>query len=143
MDSDKITQPELDKLLEEFNASTSNSDGPTITNNVKFGIIIISIDGITMGANSNAKVITKINEIFDTVESHVILDLKNCSFFSSIAIGYMINWINKLKTKNSKLICVGANSQIKELFKISNMGILIKIFDTHNEANQFLNTLPS
>lgn len=64
----------------------------------------------------------------------LLLDFSNVDHLSSAALGMLINANNKIKQKNGQLRLASIKPQILEVFVITKLNKLFKIFPTRAEA---------
>jgi anti-sigma B factor antagonist len=66
--------------------------------------------------------------------SSVILDLTGVPYMDSAGIGAIINYFVHLRKRNAKLIVVGVNGRVIELFKLTGADTVITMAATVEEA---------
>ena len=72
--------------------------------------------------------------IEESAQPKLLLDFANVEHLSSAALGMLINVNNKIKQKNGKLRLANIKPQILEVFVITKLNKLFKIWPTRAEA---------
>ena len=72
--------------------------------------------------------------IDEAVNPKLLLDFSNVEHLSSAALGMLINANNKVKQKNGQLRLSSIREQILEVFVITKLNRLFKIFPTREDA---------
>ena len=67
------------------------------------------------------------NEVFNKVNSTVIVDMKDLDYISSAGIGILTQTYVKLKKTNQEIILTNLNNHIREVFKISKLDTVFHI----------------
>lgn len=67
-------------------------------------------------------------------EAHYIFDLSQLRFLNSYAIGQLVGWHNALEPKKGKIMIVGANPNVAEIFAIVGVDHLFETHPTMEEA---------
>ncbi|HMO25843.1 MAG TPA: STAS domain-containing protein [Tepidisphaeraceae bacterium] len=76
-----------------------------------------------------------INALIDEAETpRLLLDFSNVDHLSSAALGMLINVNKKVKTKNGEFRLSNIKPQIFEVFKITKLDKLFRIYPTRDEA---------
>jgi len=142
--SDTILQEQLDKILEESNKETKSKKGPVVTGEVlPSGNFLIAVDGWAIGIQDSSIVFSKICSLLDNIQGHIIINLKKCTYLSSIAIGDIAKLAVKELEQGYKVVFIEANDTIKDLIKLTGLNEMLSIFDTLDEALEYLSTLKS
>jgi len=70
----------------------------------------------------------------DVEQPKLLLDFTSVDHLSSAALGMLINANNRIKQRNGQLRLSNIKTQIFEVFRITKLDRLFKIFDTRDEA---------
>jgi anti-sigma B factor antagonist len=70
----------------------------------------------------------------DVEQPKLLLDFTSVDHLSSAALGMLINANNRIKQRNGQLRLSNIKPQIFEVFRITKLDRLFKIFDTRDEA---------
>ena len=82
-----------------------------------------------------AEIGSTLNGLIDENENpKVLLDFANVDHLSSAALGMLINANNRVKQKNGQLRLTNIKPQIREVFTITKLDKLFKIYPTRTEA---------
>lgn len=99
---------------------------------------IVSFSGDFDGAAKDSIV-----ELEKTVQScndgcTLIFDFAGLNYLNSFAIGQLVEWHNILNTKNGKILVVGANKNVEDIFSILGIASIFKIYPTLELAKESL-----
>ncbi len=70
--------------------------------------------------------------------ANLIFDFTTMNYLNSYAIGHLVNWYNKVKEQGGKILIVGANKNVEEIFSV--LGI-DKLFETFADMAAAENSL--
>ncbi|MFN0050797.1 MAG: STAS domain-containing protein [Planctomycetales bacterium] len=68
----------------------------------------------------------------------VVLDLSRVQYFGTVFLSLILRCHKHIKTHGGTLVLCGANSMIRELFKITVLDTLWQIYDTRDQALEAL-----
>lgn len=97
------------------------------------GIPLLTISGRLVGIEA-AALTDRVCHRFEDIEGTVLIDLRDCVFFSSIALGFLYNFAHQRQKKNSKLLIVNASKQIRKMVCMMGMGEHFSFAETMEEA---------
>ncbi len=124
----QLDQGDLDNILDGLGQENDENYAEFVTGEVlKKDILVIKIDGRALGMDESAAVLNSISKFMKDVEQHVILDLSNCSFFASHALGVLIKFAAAHSKKGFRLIMAGANAAIIDLIYITKIDLFATI----------------
>lgn len=80
-----------------------------------------------------------ITELHTAVEglpegSTLILDFSKLNYLNSFAIGQMVEWHNLIETKAGKVIVVGTNKNVEDIFTVLGIGDIFKSYESLDQA---------
>ncbi len=82
------------------------------------------------------------NEVKNTIENEgaqeVIFDMSEVDFIDSAGIGFIVSVYKTLKSKNGKFALAGLKKKPKEVFSLTRLDKIIKIFDDIESAKKGL-----
>jgi anti-sigma B factor antagonist len=82
-----------------------------------------------------AEIGATLNALIDEVEQpRLLLDFATVDHLSSAALGMLINANNRIKQRNGQLRLANIKSQIFEVFRITKLDRLFRIYGTRDEA---------
>ena len=99
---------------------------------------IIKIEGRIDGLTSK-QIQTEIEEILETGVKNLVLDFAGVYYLSSAGIRVFINEMKRLNATGGQLFFVSLSSHILEIFKISGLCTVFKVFDSYQEITDLLN----
>lgn len=98
---------------------------------------IIKIEGRIDGITSK-QIQTEIEDVLATGIKNLILDFSGVYYLSSAGIRVFISEMKKLNKTGGQLFFVSPSSHILEIFKISGLTTVFKVFDSYQEITNFL-----
>jgi anti-anti-sigma factor len=135
MDSRGFSQEELNALLQTFDSEAQQNIAENLTHEIlPSGYFSISLKGRTFGYRESDLIFRSIKRIVQEVNQHVIIDLSNCSYLSSFAIGAISQLAIVRGNKGLKMILVGTNDTIKDIIHLSQLTDLFTFCSTVEEA---------
>ncbi len=110
-------EPQLRFLTPDEIARASRFQGEefSIDGNLASGKIpVLRFHGRIVGSDA-ALLVDSICRNFDDVAGHMILDLRDCTFFSSVAIGFVVELATQREKNGGHLIIASATRQIRQV----------------------------
>lgn len=81
------------------------------------------------------------HEFKDSVKKHIeqgrkkaVFDLANMSYIDSSGVGCLVALFHEFKTAGGEMKFTGANPKVKEVFEFTHLDMLLKFFDSEEEA---------
>lgn len=112
-------------------------------------IEIQNIDGITVvrffnqnigAASGIEQVSTQLSQyVLENSPQKVIVDFDGVKFFSSQALGMLIDIWRKMEKYDGKMVISGINPQLYRIFKITNLNKIFEFYDNLDLAIKSLN----
>ena len=99
---------------------------------------IMKFNGEIVFENSNELKETAKEKIRETEYQNLIMDFEDVSFIDSSGIGFILSLFKFLREKEGSLVIANANDKIKKSFEITKLSQIINIFDTIDEAYNYL-----
>jgi anti-sigma B factor antagonist len=107
-----------------------------ITENINDKYVVLSIEGVL--SVDNLRTFEKKLSRFYAEKKHILLDLYNVSFIDSASLGIMVLYLTRLEKDNLHIILINVKNDIKEMFAITGVNKLLKIFNSKDEALEFI-----
>lgn len=85
------------------------------------GLPVLIVRGKVLGAEA-ATLVDRVCEPFSEVRGDLIIDLAQCTFFSSVAIGFVVALAQQRQQHGGRLIILKAALQIKKSIYVMGMG---------------------
>ncbi|MHC4871140.1 MAG: STAS domain-containing protein [Planctomycetota bacterium] len=135
MSDSNLNQEELDNLLSEWSAEEDdNSAEGQVQGEVLAGdILLIHVSGHSISADTSA-LISRVCDLMSEVEGNVVLELKECTYLSSVGLGAIAELAVETQRKGFGVVVASANEKIKFLINLLDLGELLGIFDSVDEA---------
>ena len=83
----------------------------------KNGITILHLNGKIMGGPEATEINEKINQLIDSDNKKIIIDLVNVDWMNSSGLGILIGAVTVLKNSNGCLCLINVSDRIKNLLK--------------------------
>jgi anti-sigma B factor antagonist len=102
-------------------------------------IYTISLEERLDAENVNEfKVLTK--QVLDDPEANgIVINFENTKFIDSIGLGALVSFLKATVQLNIKIALCKFTPQVKQIFELTRLYRLFDIFETINEAEDFLN----
>jgi len=83
-----------------------------------------------------------IQKVIDGVKegANIIFDFAKLNYLNSYAIGHLANWYNHVSDLKGRIVIVGANKNVSDIFDILGIKTLFKIFPDKEAALEALNS---
>ena len=104
------------------------------TTSEKNGITILNLNGKIMGGPEATEVNEKINQLIDSNNKKIIIDLVNVDWMNSSGLGILIGAVTVLKNSDGCLCLINVSDRIKNLLKITKLDTVFNIYDNFDEA---------
>jgi len=78
--------------------------------------------------------------IADETSSHLLLNLREVEYMSSSGVALFVSTMNTLQQRGKQFALCDLNSSVRKILDLVEMTTLFKIFNTENEACEFLLT---
>ncbi|MBP5232487.1 MAG: STAS domain-containing protein [Planctomycetes bacterium] len=135
--SDEISQEELDEMADKLQFSVEDSPDFQVFSRISpEGLPLITITGRVLGVEA-ASLTDRVCNRYAAVKGNILMDLHECSFFSSIALGFIYNLADQRKKMEGTLVVIGAGQQIRKMVYMMGMGEYFSFVDTFEEALAF------
>ena len=100
----------------------------------KNGITILNLNGKIMGGPEATEINEKINQLIDSDNKKIIIDLVNVDWMNSSGLGILIGAVTVLKNSDGCLCLINVSDRIKNLLKITKLDTVFNIYDNFDEA---------
>ncbi|MDR0926665.1 MAG: STAS domain-containing protein [Ignavibacteria bacterium] len=100
--------------------------------------VIIKIEGRIDGLTSK-QIQTEIDEILESGVKNLILDFAGVFYLSSAGIRVFINEMKKINAIGGQMFFVSLSYHILEIFNISGLSSIFKVFNSYQEITDLLN----
>jgi len=104
------------------------------TTTEKNGITILHLSGKIMGGPEATEINEKINQLIDSDNKNIIIDLVSVDWMNSSGLGILIGAVTVLKNSNGCLCLINVSDRIKNLLKITKLDTVFNIYENFDEA---------
>ncbi|MDH5596576.1 MAG: STAS domain-containing protein [Candidatus Peregrinibacteria bacterium] len=73
-----------------------------------------------------------------TAGSSFVFDFSGLNYLNSFAIGQLVSWHNSLESKQGRILIVGTNKNVEDIFSVLGINTIFKNFATLEEAKKEL-----
>lgn len=137
--SEGISQEELDGLLRQLDTEVGGADESKVRGTrLPTGDMCITINGRILGVWESTKLVEKINELIAGMDQHVLLDVSDCPFLSSFALGQIARLALERIKRNKKVVIVGAAKIVRDMLELASLDQAVTFCDTLDEAAAFV-----
>ena len=98
------------------------------------GVVVISLIGKIMGGPEATEINEKINQLIDSDNKKIVIDLVNVDWMNSSGLGILIGAVTVLKNSNGCLCLINVSERIKNLLKITKLNTVFNIYENFDEA---------
>jgi anti-sigma B factor antagonist len=100
-------------------------------------IVILSLQG-RLDALTSPALEKRMLDLIAENERHIVVDFAQLDLISSAGLRVFLTAMKQLKTVHGKLILCALNQYVREVFDVSGMAQLFRIFSSKDEAKQNL-----
>ena len=104
------------------------------TTTEKNGITVLHLSGKIMGGPEATEINEKINQLIDSDNKKIVIDLVNVDWMNSSGLGILIGAVTVLKNSDGILCLINVSERIKNLLKITKLDTVFEIYDNFDEA---------
>jgi anti-sigma B factor antagonist len=98
------------------------------------GVMILTLKGKLIATGDAEKLHMFINSVLERNTNQIILNMKNITRISSLGIGAILRALTTVRQAGGDLRLAGLDENVKNIFSITKLIGLIKIFDQTDEA---------
>lgn len=141
---DFFTQDQFETLLKDFASQTDTDKSSKLEGKVlSEKCFYISIGNRSLGVDNAQKLLNDLKELVDNVKMHIIINLKDCSYLSSLAIGKVTQLAVERKKLGLRIAFTEAGKNIIDILYLTSLNQLVEVYPTIEEAQHiFDNDLP-
>jgi anti-sigma B factor antagonist len=110
-----------------------------MTNEVKEGVLVISLVGNLLGENTNAPVMELLKQNIETGTTKVVFNLSEMKFINSTGLGMLMTALTKSRNAGGDLALSGVPDQMKKLLQMTKLETVFTVCEDEKSAIQFLN----
>ncbi len=125
--SENLSQNELDLLMKDLPCVIPGSV-ELCSSVLSDGSPVVTIKGRILGSDAAQEVASHLT-VLQNIKHDILLNLKECTFLSSIAIGMVANLAQKQHEHNFRLRIIGASMTVKRAIFILGLRYLLDIED--------------
>ena len=107
-------------------------------NELKNGVLVISLDGNLLGEYSNAPVMELLKSNLDTGTKKVLFNLSEMKFINSTGLGMLMTALTKTRNAGGELALCGIPDQMKKLLQMTKLESLFPVHSDESAAISFL-----
>jgi len=106
-----------------------------------FGIVAITAEG-EIDVYTLGKLKEAVTLAFSSGVSHLVIDIGRVTYIDSSGLGLLLGLHKQLEKAHGSLIVTGPDSEVRQVFRVTNADRLLKIMNTKEEAAQHLKDDP-
>jgi len=100
------------------------------------GVVILSIKGKLTGPPETDMLCERIQSKIQEGRLNIVLNLKHINWMSSLGVGALMKNLRNVREAGGDLRLTGLSDKIKDIFQITKLIGVIKIFDSDVEASE-------
>lgn len=132
-----ISQEDMDRLLQTMDFDIEDSPDFEVHGEVSpEGFPCLRVKGRVLGMEA-ASLVETVGARLDAVDGHLFLDLTDCTFFSSVALGFVFELAKQRMEKGFKLFVIEASPQILKMIGMMGMRGIAHFCASREEAAKF------
>jgi anti-sigma B factor antagonist len=98
------------------------------------GVVILDIDGKSIGGSDSELFQAKIQALIDAGKNRVLVNLEKVNWINSTGIGILISGYSVLDKQGGKLKLVHVSERIHNVLKITRLDTIFEYYETEDEA---------
>ena len=98
------------------------------------GVVILDIDGKTIGGADSELFQDKIQGLLDAQKKRVLVNLQQVNWINSTGIGILISGFSLMDKQGGKLKLVHVSERIHNVLKITRLDTIFEYYNTEDEA---------
>lgn len=100
--------------------------------------LVLELSGKLIGGNESQRLEWKLNELIDTKQRKIILDLSGVKYVDSGGVGLIAVAGGKMKNEGGRLVVAGATGTVQEVLKFTRIGDFLGMFEDTAAASESL-----
>ena len=97
-------------------------------------VLVLNLKGKLLTSDDTDVLYNHLNTVVERKIKHLIIDLRNVTMMSSLGIGSLMKAMITIREVDGDLRLTGLSEKVKDLFSITKLIGVMKIFDNVNEA---------
>ena len=97
------------------------------------GVVVLSVTG-SLEVDHKEEFRTKINDLVNRGNVHVVLDLSRCPYMDAVGLGDIVRAYTTLSRKDGRMVLLSPSKRIHNLMSITKLLTVFEMFDNEDEA---------
>ena len=110
-------------------------------NEIKNGVLVISLEGNLLGEHTNAPVMDMIKQNLEAGNKKVLFNLGEMKFINSTGLGMLLTAVTKTRNAGGELALCNLPEQMRKLLQITKLESVFHTKPDEASAITFLNSL--
>ncbi len=107
-------------------------------NEIKDGVLVISLEGNLLGENTNGPVMEMIKQSIEAGSNKILFNLGEMKFINSTGLGMLLTAVTKSRNAGGELALCCLPEQMKKLLQITKLESVFKTYADEAAAISFL-----
>ncbi|MFN8298665.1 MAG: STAS domain-containing protein [Chitinophagales bacterium] len=107
-------------------------------NELKDGVLVISLEGNLLGENTNGPVMDLIKQNIEAGTKKVLFNLADMKFINSTGLGMLMTALSKTRNAGGELALCGLPEQMRKLLQMTKLETLFPVYGDEAAAITFL-----
>lgn len=112
-----------------------------MTNEVKDGVLVISLAGNLLGENTNTPTLELITQHLEQGINKMVFNLSELKFINSTGLGMLLTALTKSRNAGGDLALSNVPDQMKKLLQMTKLETVFTVYDDENLAIKFLTNI--
>lgn len=109
-------------------------------NEIKEGVLVISLEGNLLGEHSNAPVMELIKQAVEAGNKKVLFNLADMKFINSTGLGMLLTAVSKTRNAGGELALCCLPEQMRKLLQMTKLESVFVVHTDEASALSFLKT---
>ncbi len=107
-------------------------------NELKEGVLVISLEGNLLGENTNGPVMELLKQNIEAGTKKVLFNLSEMKFINSTGLGMLMTALSKTRNAGGELALCGLPEQMRKLLQMTKLETLFPVYSDEAAAIGFL-----
>lgn len=109
-----------------------------IIKNRENGVTLLDIQGVIKLGESAREFSSYLEKVLHDETGPVVINFESINYMDSTGLGELIGYLQKFEDRQRKMVLVRPNHRILALLKITKLDTVFRIFDSNEEALEYL-----
>ena len=132
---DYFTQDQFEALLKNYSEKTDSNQSSLLKGRVlSKKCFFVNIGNRSLGVDNAQKLFHDLRNLVDNVKMHIIINLKECSYLSSLAIAKIIQLAIERKKLGLRVAFTETAKHVIDILNLTGLDQFVEVYPTTDEA---------